>query len=709
VAESRWRARVTRLALTTFLATSLLSAARATHTPFGWVAALLCVPALLLQRRVLPARWPRLYERLVVLTLALLVVVGFAHTAYPIFPEPATRSVVAALALALGLLTLPATFAQRALSAARVHLPAGAGLLLASALSVSGETQRFVMPELLSLPLLALVLYLLAERAPLTSRQAEGLALRRGLRLTLSLGVAVLIAFGTTRLLPWAQPFVERAFTRFFGERATQASSGFGKESRLGDVESLALDHTLALRVWTDAPRLLRLRVGARFDGHAWKSDPALTRRDPLPAAAALPSGLALGRLAEVPGAVFVVAEAGRGEPAAWGRVLPAIVLETEALAAPLGTRVVRAPDARLERDGFGIIFAASTAELGLFGYLATPQPPRATQTEGQLAAFLELPPVVDARLRALASELAGKATGSSARVAVTLERLQRECHYALEVGRFDSDDPVAEFVFVKRRGYCEYFATAAALLLRLEGVPTRYVTGFSGRAASRVGDHYLVRLSDAHAWIEYFDGQGWREADPTPPAEYDLLHARDEGWWVATWESLRSTFDLLATTLRQALSTGSWLAPVRLTGALLYGLLVRHATWLAVILCVALAWWRLPWARWWGRLAGGRDPVPTETNALLAWRAQWLDVERQLARRGLLRAASCPPLEFARSLPDTRVPPELRQLAEEVALALYAGLFAGRPPGDEAHSRLRERVDIARRRHDNRSHWEVT
>src|SRR4029079_10162120 len=72
------------------------------------------------------------------------------------------------------------------------------------------------------------------------------------------------------------------------------------------------------------------------------------------------------------------------------------------------------------------------------------------------------------------------------------------------------------------------YFASAAAVLLRLQGVPTRYVTGFSMVAAEFASGHYVVRESDAHAWIEaWIPGRGWVEADPTPAGDYAAFHAR--------------------------------------------------------------------------------------------------------------------------------------------------------------------------------------
>lgn len=77
---------------------------------------------------------------------------------------------------------------------------------------------------------------------------------------------------------------------------------------------------------------------------------------------------------------------------------------------------------------------------------------------------------------------------------------------------------PLAEFLFQTKAGYCQHFAGAAAMLLRMAGVPARVVAGFgTGRVDGGV---YRVRDVDAHAWVEvYFQGVGWVTFDPTPPA----------------------------------------------------------------------------------------------------------------------------------------------------------------------------------------------
>jgi transglutaminase-like putative cysteine protease len=79
---------------------------------------------------------------------------------------------------------------------------------------------------------------------------------------------------------------------------------------------------------------------------------------------------------------------------------------------------------------------------------------------------------------------------------------------------------PLADFLLRSRAGYCQQFAGAAALLLRLDGVPARVVAGFA--TGVRTGpERYTVRDLDAHDWIEvYFPGYGWVPFNPTPSAD---------------------------------------------------------------------------------------------------------------------------------------------------------------------------------------------
>jgi hypothetical protein len=86
-------------------------------------------------------------------------------------------------------------------------------------------------------------------------------------------------------------------------------------------------------------------------------------------------------------------------------------------------------------------------------------------------------------------------------------------------------------FLFEHKSGQCEYFASAMVLMLRSQGIPARLVTGFLGGEYNPFEGYYVVRDSNAHAWVEaYLEEQGgWRIFDPTPPA--GRPGAASEGW----------------------------------------------------------------------------------------------------------------------------------------------------------------------------------
>lgn len=77
--------------------------------------------------------------------------------------------------------------------------------------------------------------------------------------------------------------------------------------------------------------------------------------------------------------------------------------------------------------------------------------------------------------------------------------------------------DPVDEFLFDSKQGYCQHYAVAFAFLMRAAGVPTRLVGGYLGGELNKFGNSMIVRRSDAHVWDEVFEpGKGWVRVDPT-------------------------------------------------------------------------------------------------------------------------------------------------------------------------------------------------
>jgi len=96
--------------------------------------------------------------------------------------------------------------------------------------------------------------------------------------------------------------------------------------------------------------------------------------------------------------------------------------------------------------------------------------------------------------------------------------------HYTLRPPRLTAD-PVDDFLFRTRRGFCEHYASSFTFLMRAAGVPARVVVGYQGGEQNDMGTHFLVRQYDAHAWSEiWLEGEGWTRVDPTGAVAPDRI-----------------------------------------------------------------------------------------------------------------------------------------------------------------------------------------
>lgn len=152
-------------------------------------------------------------------------------------------------------------------------------------------------------------------------------------------------------------------------------------------------------------------------------------------------------------------------------------------------------------------------------------------------ALWSHVPPDLDPRVRELAASFSDSGD-EEALVRSMVAWLQRENRYTLELPG-DVEDPLAHFLFERKEGHCEYFATALTLLLRVRGIPARVVTGYYGVSWVEAGEYWVVREGDAHAWTEAFlPGRGWVRFDATPAAERP-------GYAVGAWASLVEWVDV--------------------------------------------------------------------------------------------------------------------------------------------------------------------
>lgn len=124
----------------------------------------------------------------------------------------------------------------------------------------------------------------------------------------------------------------------------------------------------------------------------------------------------------------------------------------------------------------------------------------------------------LDPRIRPLAEKIVANANAPYDRAAAIETYLRTHYGYTLQLSRATPPDPLADFLFVRRRGHCEYFSSAMAIMLRTVGIPSRVVNGFAGGEFNDITSQYVIRASDAHSWVEaYIPGEGWVAFDPTP------------------------------------------------------------------------------------------------------------------------------------------------------------------------------------------------
>jgi hypothetical protein len=206
--------------------------------------------------------------------------------------------------------------------------------------------------------------------------------------------------------------------------------------------------------------------------------------------------------------------------------------------------------DIMLETLDTEVLFAAPLAELvrGEFstvqddamGGLRLPAPPssrirysvtsRAPQlaSDDQIASILVYPDSIRAHylqvpagsqlVAELAHRVSYEAMTPFARMKMVQQHLMDNYGYSLEADTATLSHPLEEFLFTRKTGYCEHYATAMVVMLRTIGIPARLVTGFLATEWNEYGGYFTVRQRDAHAWVEvYFPRSGWITMDPTP------------------------------------------------------------------------------------------------------------------------------------------------------------------------------------------------
>lgn len=332
-----------------------------------------------------------------------------------------------------------------------------------------------------------------------TSRQALGNSLR-------------LVAYATPLMLAmWI--FFPRIATPFWAVPIDTSSGKTGLSDKIspGDISSLSASDAVAFRVRFDdavpepRDRYWRGLVLRHFDGRSWRaSEPVMGERDSWPIEY-LGSPISYTITMEATRQHYVFA---LDLPYEWS-------LERTFMGAQQELARTQPIDQRVEYS------ATSFTEFRL----------NADMIGFRKRYYLRLEDDRNPRTYELAAELRANTSNDRELIDQVLRKFRNEeYYYTLEpptLGR----DSVDEFLFDTRRGFCEHYASAFAVLMRSAGIPARVVIGYQGGELNPMGNYMIVRQSDAHAWTEvWLEGDGWTRIDPTAAVAPERIDAGMSG-----------------------------------------------------------------------------------------------------------------------------------------------------------------------------------
>jgi protein-glutamine gamma-glutamyltransferase len=499
----------------------------------------------------------------------------------------------------------------------------------------------------------------------------------------------------------------------------TDFSSGFSDHVQLGEIGRIQQSNSIVMHVQVDGDSSGRYDLHWRgvaladFDGRAWSNsrEQSFLRR--------------------ASDNTFIVPRGLSGSPDDRGREN---VIHYRVLMEPIGTNVfflapwVRSVSGNYRSvaiDPGGALYDFDSrhaiSQYEAISNIATPFPGELRMAGREYptaigTSYLHFPEL-DPRVPQLAAQITGSEKNNYDKAAAIEHYLRTRFGYTLELPQTSPKDPIANFLFERKQGHCEYFASSMAVMLRTLGIPSRVVTGFRSDEFNDLTGSYVVRAKDAHAWVEaYFPGYGWQTFDPTPAGNSG---GTPQGWgrvslyvdamasfwreWVVSYDSSHQYV------LGQAAVTGSrnlwegarkwarnhyksmlkWARRSQdrierspgssaLTGAGIALALLILANLKRIL--------RLFYQRW---LEAHPERSPEQAASM------WYErMARVLARRGLRKAAAQTAQEFARKIKDER----LREPVTRFTAAYESARFGNSGFDAQRLPELFEEVELATR-----------
>ncbi|HEX4602571.1 MAG TPA: DUF3488 and transglutaminase-like domain-containing protein [Candidatus Angelobacter sp.] len=284
--------------------------------------------------------------------------------------------------------------------------------------------------------------------------------------------------------------------------------------------------------------------------------------------------------------------------------------------------------------------------------------------------------PKLDPRVAQLSRQVSAQESSNYKRAKAIEHYLQTNFGYTLELPGTHEADPLARFLFERKKGHCEYFASSMTMMLRTLGIPARVVNGFRGGEYNDITNSYIIREKDAHSWVEaYFPEYGWATFDPTPssPAEEAAngwsrialyMDAARQMWreWVVNYDfshqvKLRTELSAKTGNVQSSFRLWLWYRYLRIVNLIgrwqrrLENLSPTQMTLccIALGLLLAMPFTPMVW-RSYQRSRSLRNPQRAPRTSASFW---YLRMLKMMARRGVNKEQHQTAEEFASSIPD--------------------------------------------------------
>ncbi|MBK9070816.1 MAG: DUF3488 domain-containing protein [Myxococcales bacterium] len=481
-------------------------------------------------------------------------------------------------------------------------------------------------------------------------------------RFFLSTGLVSLAVFAATVLLFLSIP---RVGVGFAGRQQQSVSMvGFSDGVQLGGHGTLKRDQTIVMRVKVDAPYQGRSAPYLRWRGAALDhySMGQWTRSPVAPSTDATATSAGPGRLRRTLAAFSGVPRSDLVRQEIWLEPLDTNVLFGASMPVAVeypvpppraGRRFSERNDEfRFDRReaftyvAYSRIEEPSRASLIAQGRVQTASP--------RFEAYRQIPSEITTRTRDLARTIVGDAATDYEKAERLRDWLRGNLSYSLELKDPGGLEPIDYFLFERKAGHCEYFASAFVILGREVGLYTRQVNGFLGGEWNEYDNYIAVRAGDAHSWAEVYLGEaGWVTFDATATGAADLMGRGASG----PLDKLRRMMDSLRFAWSQWVieySLGRQMGLIRsvvrgIAGALAAVKSAINAAlgWLAArwyLIVLPLGLLGAAWAFWrWRKTPSDSTPMrPLGEIATLFAR-----VERALASHGHARSPATTPREF--------------------------------------------------------------